>query len=164
MSDTREFLDFVFDEGSNEVTYYTHRTDNEKTARQIMTEGLHFADSFQKTTDLLLNDEVHIRYWKNLRKEYGPYTIVIGISTQLMSIYQNLLNRTTSKNYEVQQILTEKDPFDLEDADEVYTVPVQFIKGYWNDLQRTIHRNERFDPCFDSPIFKRNIDNLLESR
>jgi hypothetical protein len=162
MSDTREFLDFVFDNESDEITYYSHRTDNKKTAEQIMKEGLHFSDSFQKTTDLLLNDPIHIRYWKNLRKEYGPITVIIGISTNMMRIYQNLLNRTTNKNFEVQQILTEKDPFDLEDVDEVYTVPVQFIKGYWDDTKGTIHNNKKFDPHFDSPIFKRNIDNLIE--
>jgi hypothetical protein len=164
MSNETDFLDFVFDQGSEKITYYTHRTVEKEIAQKILKEGLRFTDSFQKTTDLLLNDAVHIRYWQNLRKEYGSYTVIIGISTNLIRIYQNLMNTMPKNNYEVQQILTDEDPFNDEEWEEVFTVPVQFIKGYWDGNTKKAIRNELYDPHYESAKFKRNIDNLMTKK
>jgi hypothetical protein len=161
MSDENDFLNFVFEKGSDELTYYTHRTENKEVALKITKEGLRFSDSFQKTTDLLLNDPVHIRYWQNLRKEYGQYTVIIGISNGLIRIYQNLMNTMPKCNYEVQQILTDEDPFNDEESEEIFTVPVQFIKGFWDGEEKKGIYNLHFDPRYESPKFKRNIDNLM---
>lgn len=161
MSTFSDFITYVFEDKPQEITYYSHRTKDLETARQIIKEGLIFTDSFQKTTDLLINDEVHIKYWQNHRKEYGNIVVVIGISTALMKSYQHLLNTLTKKNYEVQQVLTLKDPVLVDDSDDAYTLPVQFIKGIWEVDNGLLESNKNYDPTFDSPVFKRNIDNIL---
>ena len=60
------FKDFLFSE--DEIVSFTHRTNTVNACNNIMESGFIFAESFHKTTDRILNDEVYLNYWNIQRK------------------------------------------------------------------------------------------------
>ena len=50
-----------------------------------------------------------------------------------------------------------------ENSDEIYTLPKQFIKGYFNYMEGTIIKNPDFDFNYMPPQFEENLKKLKNS-
>lgn len=152
----KRFSDFLF-ENDDEINLYLHYTAKESIAKKIITEGFKFVNSFYKTAEYIYNDELYLIHRHHEHKQYGPYVLVICISKKTFNYYSHELSKLNAKNISVEQILTEKAPFIDENADEIYTCPKQFIKGYFNYLEGTIKENTEFDFNYNPPIFNENL-------
>ncbi len=160
MALTKEILSILIP-GDENITNYTHRTDNEDVARKIIETGLKFTESFYKTTDIVVNNPVNLNYISILRKEYGKYVVVISFAKEVIKQYESILFRRLHNNIvEVQQILTETEPELNEDNEEVYTLSRHFIKGYFNEESEKIVYNPDFNPYYESDTFITNIDRI----
>jgi len=160
MALTKEIL-AILTPDTEKVINYTHRTDNEIIAIKILENGFKFTESFYKTTDIVIDNPVNINYWRILRKAYGKYVVVISFAKKLLEHYESILMERLDRNIvEVQQILTEKEPEQDENNEEVYTLSRQYIKGYFNEETEKIVYNPHFNPDYDSPVFNSNIDRI----
>ena len=131
-------------------THYIHRTSDKDTSEAILKNGFHFVDSFQKTTDIVINNPVYLKYWFGVRKGYGNYCVVLGIS-------DNILNNIVNNVSEVPQILSEA----VEEDDEpLYLLPRAYVKGYFNLDNEKIKYNPNYDPFFVSTLAQENLDKL----
>ena len=160
MALTKEIL-AILTPGTDKVVNYSHRTDNEEIAIKILENGFKFTESFHKTTDIVIDNPVNINYWRILRKAYGRYVVVIGFSKKVLEYYETILMEKLNINYvEVQQILTEIEPEQDENSEEIYTLSKQFVKGYFNEeTEKTVY-NPHFNPEYKSPVFISNIDRI----
>ncbi|MFO7828049.1 MAG: hypothetical protein R6V23_05470 [Bacteroidales bacterium] len=155
----RKFSHFLF-EDYNEIKLFLHYTAKEYVAKKIIDEGFKFVNSFYKTAENIYNDELFLIHRHHEHKQYGHYVIVICISKDLYNYYSEALNKIKAKNTAVEQILTEKSPYTDENADEIYILPKQYIKGYFNYIEGTIVRNPDFDYNYKSPKFEENFKQL----
>lgn len=160
-----KFLDkkvssFLFDNES-EVNLFLHYTTSENVAETILRNGFKFVNSFYKTAEYIYNDELYLIHRHHEHKQFGAYVIVICISKELFRKYTSELNKIKSKNIAVEQLLTETPPSLDENAEEVYTLPKQFIKGYFNYTDGEIVRNPDFDANYNSDSFKNNLQKLV---
>jgi hypothetical protein len=160
MALTKEILALLIPD-NEEIINYTHRTDNEDVAKNIVTNGLKFTESFYKTTDIVINNPVNLNYVSLLRKAYGKYVIVISFAKEVIKHYESILFKKLQSNIvEVQQILTETEPGLNEDNEEVFTLSRYFIKGYFNEETENVIYNPDFDPYFKSAVFITNIERM----
>lgn len=155
----RKFSHFLF-EDYDEIKLFLHYTAKEYVAKKIIDEGFKFVNSFYKTAENIYNDELFLIHRHHEHKQYGHYVIVICISKDLYNYYSEALNKIKAKNTAVEQILTEKSPYTDENADEIYILPKQYIKGYFNYIEGTIVRNPDFDYNYKSPKFEENFKQL----
>lgn len=153
---------FLFDNES-EVNLFLHYTTSEKTAKKIINEGFKFVNSFYKTAEYIYNDELYLVHRHHEHKQFGNYVIVICISKDLYKHYTQEINKLSSKNIAVEQILTETPSYLDENSEEVYILPKQYIKGYFNYTNGTITQNPDFNFNYTSEIFKTNLENLKSS-
>ena len=161
MDYSKKILDFIEFDEKNYVCYI-HRTSSEEVAKLILENGFEFAEAILKTTDVLVNDLVVLKYLHNVRKDYGHYNIIICIANKIYDKYLEELKKA-SKELEcsVEEILTFKKPrFDEERDQWIYTLPNQYIKGYFNEETSEIVINNNFIPDYDSNKFMENIQNL----
>lgn len=149
---------FIFEKQKNNYIFL-HYTSNGKTARKIMDEGFQFC-AFDRTTTKTQNDLIDLNYNHLLRKPFGKFVIVIGISRSLFKKYLDLINKTKNKYIKVEEILTIKEPFENEYGEETFTLHPKFIKGYFNYQTGAVVENPEFDSNFDSELFQKNIKNL----
>jgi len=104
---------------------YLHTTDSIENAKAICQNGLIY-DQFEKTTDYVY-DSSSIIYMLGIRKAYGNYTVIIQIKPN------DVKNLNT-----INQISTD------EDGDEIYTLPPEYIKGYYDRTIKKIYPNPLF--------------------
>lgn len=154
-----KFSRFLF-EDDNKVKLFLHYTAKLNVAKNILTEGFKFLNSFYKTAEYIYNDELYLVHRHHEHKQYGKYVIVICISKKMYDHYSEELNKLHAKNIAVEQILTEQTPVKDDEGDETYILPKQFIKGYFNYLDGTIVENPNFDCNYHSDIFEENLKNL----
>ena len=151
--DLKEFLI----PASEDIDMYSHRTSSQEVAEKIIKEGFKFLDSFQKTTDQILNDIIYLRYWDTLRKHYGGYIIVLGISKK---VSRKALDKLKGK-FEIQQVLSEIEEPNVDGDEEfAYTLPRQYVKGFVNRMNGEITLNPDFDPEFVPANLEQNIEFL----
>lgn len=140
------------------VEMFSHRTALEEVANKIIEDGFKFNESFQKTTDQIVDDIIHIRYWDTLRKHYGGYIIVLGIAN---NVFNRVLENLKSKS-EVQQALSRflKHHDNNTDHEFAYLLPKQYVKGYINRETSEIVKNPDYNPEFIPEWLDQNIDFL----
>ena len=138
--------DFLFGDAQS-VVLYTHRTKSDLIASRIVRNGFYFCDLFQKTTDPLVDDPVHFRYWQSLRKNYGEFVVVIGIDLELRLNCLNFLNNKGLQDMEVEQLLS-KHTYNHKSKEDYFLLPTQYIKGYYNNVTEEVIENPLYNPTF----------------
>jgi len=162
---TKQILDFI-DYDEIKFICLSHRTNSEEIAKKIMQEGFEFAEAIQSTTDFLVNDEVVLKYYYNLRRNYGEYNIIICIANEIYDYYLGKLKDSPNgKTYTVEEILTEKEGWYDEERDQnIFILPKQFIKGYYNEETSEIVKNPHFNPFYNSEKFKENLNKIINPK
>lgn len=155
----KKFSSFLFDD-EKEIKLFLHYTAKKSIAEKIIKEGFKFVSSFYKTAEYIYNDELYLIHRHHEHKQYGQYVIVICISKHTYNHYSNELSKIKAKNTAVEQVLTEAPPIIDENSDEIYILPKQFIKGYFNYMDGTIEENPDFDFNYHSDTFIKNLENL----
>jgi len=139
-NDTISLKEFNFDIAERQVEFqnlinfigkdngyknYLHTTDNIENAKTICQNGLIY-NQFEKTTDYVY-DPSSIIYMLGIRKAYGNYTVIIQIKPN------DIKNLNTICQMDVD-----------EDGDEIYTLPPEYVKGYYDRTTKEIYPNPLF--------------------
>jgi len=156
----KKINNFIFKDES-EIKLFLHYTPSKKIANKILKEGFKFANSFYKTAEYIYNDELYLVQRHHEHKQFGDYVIVICISKKVFDFYSKKLNKFELADISVEQILTESKPIIDDNNDLIYTLPNQFIKGYFNFREGTIKANPNFAPTYRSKTFDQNIKDLI---
>ncbi len=152
-------LNFLL-ENKSDSRIYIHYTKEESVARNILTEGFRYADSFYKTALSVTSDRLDLLIKHNNRKSFGNFLMILCLSDRIVDYYSSELDRHGLKGVAVENILTETVPSRNENADTVYLLPNRYVKGFINHQTGEITVNPDFNPAYDSPSFARNIDAL----
>jgi len=151
-----DIQNFIF-EYSDDSFVFLHYTAEQEIADKIITEGFEYSTAFDKTTALIQNDKIDINYNHLIRKPFGKFVVVICIQKQLYEKYSDLINKSNKHDTKVEEILTEKSPYENDFSEKIYNLHHKFIKGYVNYSTGKIIKNINFDRAFDSDKFKSNI-------
>ncbi len=155
----KKFSNFLF-ENDKEVKLFLHYTAKKDVAQKIVKEGFRFVNSFYKTAEYIYNDELYLIHRHHEHKQYGNYVIVICVSIDIYKYYTEELNKLHAKNIAVEQLLVEEPSYIDDNSDEIYLLPKQFIKGYFNYVDGTVVENPYFDYNYRSDAFDKNLDKL----
>ena len=135
---------------------YSHRTLTKEIANNIIKKGFRFSNSFQKTTDEIIDDLVHLKYWDTLRKHYGEYIVVISFDREMLDQLQLKIN----SNFERQQALSKIDVSQVKGEEDIFILPSQYVKGYIKREDGEITVNPNFDPNYITPDLEKNLNYL----
>jgi len=119
----RNLIEFIGE--SQGYDNFLHTTKTEENAKSICQNGFRF-EQFQKTTDYVGNVPALV-YMLYIRQPYGNFTIIVQISHSLHD-YESISEKTTD-----------------EDDNEIFILPAQYIKGYYNRITREIFPNPLFN-------------------
>jgi hypothetical protein len=144
-------LEFFF-ENEKDQKIYIHYTKDEADAKSILSNGFRYVDSFYKTAIPVSSDKLDLIIKHNNKKYFGNYLIIIAISNKIVDYYSSELEKAESRNYFIENILTETPPDRDDNSDMVYLLPSSFVKGYINHKTGEIVKN---------PVFKKNIESLI---
>ncbi len=141
---------------------YLHNLNSLELAEEIMKNGFNFENHLLSTTDLVSPDElVEVTYFMNIRKAYGNITLIIQINDELIQSINERLIHTRSHFSEA---LTKTAPRNGPNELFVYTLPEQFIMGYFNNIESLGVNNPNFDPYYISKRFEENIQMILKNK
>jgi len=157
-----EPLNFLF-VNKPDSRVYIHYTKEETVARNILAEGFRYADSFYKTALPVTNDKLDLLIKHNNRKSFGNYMMILCLSDRIVDYYSAILDRHGLKGVAVENILTETATSLNENADTVFLLPKQYVKGFINHNTGEIAVNPDFNPAFDSPAFLKNIEQMKKT-
>ena len=118
----QNLIDFIGE--SKGYSNYLHTTQTAENAKSICETGLRF-EIFQKTVDAIVN-VVGLIYMLSIRVAYGKFTIIIQISDNIHD-YESVCKKTQN-----------------EYGDEIFILPPQYIKGYYDRTTREIFTNPLF--------------------
>ncbi|MFN8240138.1 MAG: hypothetical protein U0X39_05215 [Bacteroidales bacterium] len=141
---------------------FVHYTMDENDARNIISEGFRFTDSFYKTALQVTSDRLDLLVKHNDKRYFGDYIIVICINNEIIRKYNEKLAKAGIRNTSFENILTIIPPVKNENSDMEYLLPGQYVKGYLNHRTGEIVSNHAFDPLFVSQVFEDNIRNKSE--
>lgn len=159
----KETTDFIF-ENDKELKIFMHYTLQEADAKNILTDGFMFADSFYKTALHVTRDSLDLKIKHNSKKYYGDFLIIICISNDIVNFFSMELKKAGVTGHSYENILTEEAPFRNDNSDMVYKLSSKFVKGYLNYRTGEIVRNPNFDPWYNSPEFQKNVDSLKTNK
>ncbi len=141
------------------ISKFIHTTPSLEFAEEILNNGFEFENHLMHTTDQISGfDLVELNYFIMIRKNYGQFIIVIEISDRLIVEYTKKLQ---SYNFHFSEVLSKYPPYFNDDENPVYTLPEQFVKGYFNLETMVKKYNPLFDPYFQSSLFEGNMKRLL---
>ncbi|UCG27709.1 MAG: hypothetical protein JSV24_12185 [Bacteroidales bacterium] len=141
-----------------DISKFIHTTPTRQYAEEIIENGFEFENHLMHTTDQVSGfDLVELNYFLMIRRNYGHFTLVIEIADILIIDYTR---RLRACNCHFSEALSKNPPRYNDDDNPVYTLPEQFIKGFFD--QETSERvyNPLFDPYYRSAIFEENISRL----
>ena len=141
---------------------YLHCLNSVELAEEIMKNGFNFENHLLNTTDLVSPDDlVEVTYFMNIRKAYGNITLIVQINNELVQSINAQLIQTRSHFSEA---LTKTAPRNGPNELFVYTLPEQFIMGYFNNIESLGVKNPNFDPYYFSKRFEENIQMILKDK
>jgi len=141
-----------------DISKFIHTTPSRKFAEEIITNGFKFENHLMHTTDQVSGfDLVELNYFILIRRNYGHFILVIEISDELIIEFTKQLQ---SFNFHFSEALSKYPPDFNEDENPVYTLPEQFVKGYFDQQTLEKRYNPVFDPHFLSPLFEENMKRL----
>jgi len=152
-------MKFMF-EYEDRAKIYLHYTKLRSDAENILKEGFRFAESFYKTAFPATSDRLDLMIKHNSKRYFGDYVVVICISDRIIKYYNDEIAKAGIKDCHYENILTEKPPEKNDNADTVYTLPSQYIKGFINYSTGEIFPNPLFDYNYTSPWFNINLSRL----
>ncbi len=141
-----------------DISKFIHTTPSRTVAEKILANGFEFENHLMHTTDQVSGfDLVELNYFILIRRNYGHFIVVIEIADKLIIEFTKQLQ---SFNFHFSEAFSKYPPRFNEDENPVYTLPEQFIKGYFD--QQTLEKkyNPVFDPHFRSPLFEENLNRL----
>ncbi|MBN1107802.1 MAG: hypothetical protein JXR66_02205 [Bacteroidales bacterium] len=150
-------LDFLMGD-LQEEKIFIHYTRYEADAKNIIKEGFMFSDSFYKTALPVTDDRLDLLIKHNSKKTFGDFLVILAVSARLFDLYYSEIRNRGLKEVSVENVLTESPPAHKESSDMVYIFSNKFVKGYINHLTGEITRNPEFDPSYDSPAFRMNLE------
>lgn len=159
----KETTDFIF-ENDRELKIFMHYTLQEADAKNILSNGFMFADSFYKTALSVTRDSLDLKIKHNSKKYYGDFLIIICISNDIVNFFSMELKKAGITGHSYENILTEVTPFRNDNFDIVYQLSSKFVKGYVNYRSGEIVKNPRFDPWYNSPEFQKNVERLKSNK
>lgn len=121
-SNNQELVDFIC-EGSGYFSFL-HTTNTVEKARSICESGFKFK-KFDKTSDFVC-DNVTVAFMLNIRKQYGDFTVIIQIRSYITH-YEPICKMEID-----------------DECEEVFILPPQYIKGYYNRVTKEIYENPFF--------------------
>ncbi len=138
---------------------FLHHTTSDNIAQKIIQGGFRYYDSFYKTTDEIIVDEVYLNYWFQLRRAYGSIAVVIIIDEKVLDKVNNLIKQKEASLVDNFAVLSEIRPEEFED-DYLFTLSHYYIRGYYNINQNEVVYNRTFNPSFFDTKFRENIEFL----
>lgn len=148
----------VINENQNIVTFL-HNTPTKQNADNILENGFKFQGHLDYTSDIISSkDIIGLKYFSQIRKHYGNYTIIIQISKKIITEYTERLKNT---EYHFSEALTAKPPSKTCDDEFTYCLSPNFIKGYLNIKNADFVLNQKFNPSLKIKTFEENIEKLI---
>ncbi len=145
----------------DKLTTFLHSLNSVELAEKIMKNGFIFENHLLNTTDIVSPDDlVEVTYFTNIRKAYGNIILIIQIDNELIQTINAKLINTRSHFSEA---LTKTPPRTGPNELFVYTLPEQFIMGYFDNTESKEVKNKNFNPYYISDLFEENIQRILES-
>ncbi len=156
-ADIRLLGDFIGTDRS--LVTFLHCTPTEQQARRIMEEGLIFENYLTHTSDHISgSDLIELNYFRLIRKSYGNYTVVIQIDGALI---RELSRQIQNTPYHFSEIMGRQMRENPDPENNFYTLPQQFIRGYFDHIHNRAVRNPHFDPHYHPASFEENLERFL---
>lgn len=152
---------FLFDD-ENDVRIFLHYTAQESTAKKIIKNGLLYTYAFDKTATPVKNNNVDLNYIHYVRKQFGDFVVVIGISKTLYNKYIKLINDMDANILRVEEVLCEQTIRKNDEGEWMFTLSNKFIKGYCNYRTGEIVKNPNYTPDYDTGKFLENIKMFID--
>ena len=140
------------------MSKFIHQTPTQELAKQIINEGFEFENHLMHTTDQVSGfDLVELNYFLMIRRNYGQFTIVIIIADELINY---LIQIIRDRNIHYSEILSKTLPMYKSEDTPFYTLPEQFIKGYFNQITLERILNPKFNPHYRPHTIIKNFEIL----
>jgi hypothetical protein len=128
--------------------FFLHNTKEFSNVERIISEGFIFEDQLLHSTDRVnVTEPVEIAYFMLLRKDYGPYTIVIAVPK---TTFENYSAVSGKKYASLEEVITVTEPYYSDNDELVYTLSPKHILGYFNTITCEFFRNNNWDPLFNN--------------
>jgi hypothetical protein len=128
--------------------FFLHNTREPGVVEKIINEGFIFEDQLVHSTDRVNPAEpIEITYFLFLRKDYGPYTIVIAIPKLT---YENYSALSVKNEESIEEIITITKPYYGDNDELMFTVSPKHIIGYFNNDTAEFFQNRNWDPFFNN--------------
>jgi hypothetical protein len=119
----QNLIDFIGE--FNACSTYLHTTETIENAKSICENGLN-CEEFGKTTDYV-HDISGLIYMLIIRKDYGNFTLIIQLNKNIENSYESICKKEHNEN-----------------GDEIFVLPPQYIKGYYDRTTKEIFANLLF--------------------
>jgi hypothetical protein len=128
--------------------FFLHNTREQEIVDKILGEGFIFENQLAHSTDRVNPSEpIEITYFLLQRKDYGPFTIIIGIPKLT---YDNYSALAAAEGTPIEEILTIRDVSVSENDELTYTLSPKHIIGYFNNKTGEFYQNRQWDPHFSN--------------
>jgi phosphoribosyl-ATP pyrophosphohydrolase len=154
-----KFLELLDIKQKGKYIRFLHHTNKEEVAKKIIEEGFRYYDSFYKTTDEIIIDEIYLNYWFQLRRVYGSYAIVIIIAENVINKVNDLIKLKGNKLTDNFNVLSEELPEPCDD-DFLFVLSKHYVRGFYDMNKHVVVFNPEFNPNFFSDKYLENIQFL----
>ena len=130
--------------------FFLHNTRESDVVEKIINEGFIFENQLVHSTDRVNPAEpIEITYFLFLRKDYGPYTIVIAIPK---ITYENYSTLSVKNEESIEEVMTITKPYFSDNDELMFTVSPKHILGYFNNETTEFFQNRNWDPFFNNSL------------
>jgi hypothetical protein len=128
--------------------FFLHNTKELSVAEKIIREGFIFEDQLLHSTDQVnVTEPVEMTYFMLLRKDYGPYTIVIAIPKITFENYSSVSGKM---DISLEEVVTVTEPYYGDNDELIYTLSPKHILGYFNAQTDEFIQNSNWDQSFNN--------------